>query len=75
MEWIKVEDKLPKLIEIFEDWGKSKEVVVLVDNDTPLIAEYSEGVDGDSSWEQWYCPAYGEVLGDITVWCDCIPNF
>jgi len=71
MKWIKVEEKKPELIEVKGiDWSKSKKLLVLIDGKEPLVAEYNKGED----WEQWYCPAYEDVVEGVTAWCDCIPK-
>jgi len=70
MEWIK-DERRPEITNVHgEDWGRSKLVLVLIEDKTPLVAEYNKG----EYWEQWYSPAYEEVVEDVTGWCDCIPD-
>ena len=70
MEWIK-DERRPEVTQIKGgDYSISKKVLVLIENEEPLVAELNKGKD----WEQWYCPAYEDVLEGVTGWCDCIPE-
>ena len=74
MEWIK-DNRRPNIIEQINSWGKSKKVVVLEKGGSVVVAEYNKGVEEGAEWEQWYCPAYEDVIEGVIGWCDCIPNF
>jgi hypothetical protein len=69
-EWIK-DNRRPEVTKaVGDEWGKSKKVLVLIEDQEPLVAEFNKGED----WEQWYCPAYEDVVEGVTGWCDCIPD-
>jgi hypothetical protein len=70
MGWIR-DERRPEVTKLIgEDWSKSKKVLVLIEDKEPLVAEFNKGED----WEQWYCPAYEDVVEGVTAWCDCIPQ-
>jgi hypothetical protein len=73
MEWIK-DERRPDIIEKIDSWGKSKKVVVLEKGGEVVVAEYNKGVEEGIDWEQWYCPAYEDVIEGVIGWSDCIPN-
>ncbi len=75
MEWTNVNDSKPQIIEKIDTWGKSAKVVVLVDDKDPFVAEYNKGIEDGVEWEQWYCPAYEDIIENVTKWSDCIPNY
>ena len=73
MKWIK-DNTRPDIIEKIDDWGKSKKVLILINDVEPVVGEYNKGIQDGDDWEQWYCSVYEDVVEDVTGWCDCIPE-
>ena len=74
MEWIR-DKRRPELIEKRIGFGKSKKVLALINDVEPIVVEYNKGIGEVPEWEQWYCPAYEDVVEGVTGWCDCIPDY
>jgi hypothetical protein len=73
MSWIK-DDRRPEIVESFDDWEKSKRVLVLIKGGEVLVAEFNNGIEEGEYWEQWYSPVFEDTIENVIGWSDCIPN-
>jgi len=64
----------PKIIETFDGWGKSKRVIILLEDGEVLVAEFNSGIEDEKPWEQWYSPVFEDTVEHVIGWCDCIPD-
>lgn len=72
-KWISSKDSKPVANIKCDGYMKSKNVVAVI-REQMIIVNLQTGNYNGKDWEQWYCPAYQEVVIGIDKWCDCIPD-
>jgi hypothetical protein len=73
MSWI-TDKRRPEIIETFDGWGKSKRVIILLENGEVFVAEFNSGIEEGKPWEQWFLLCFDDAVETIIGWCDCIPD-
>ena len=65
-KWIKVGDKLPE-IKSNDGYKKSVSVLVYVSGQIYLANNESNN-EGEPQFNQWYCPAFDDIIDNVTHW-------